>query len=309
MSPGDPHSLDSLYAQAAEATRAGSRGFFFATRHFPMDLARSAHAVYWFCHYTVELGRRAPTPQQRGADLDQWASLVDAGLRGRLARHPVLDVFLDTVDQRGIPHGYPAELIEGVRMDLDYTRYASFSQLRGRCRRIGGMVSLMLTHVIGFRGPALDYMADLGIAIELTTLLRDTAAHLERGVIYLPTEEMEAAGYSEDDLRRHIRDNVEGNPTGSVTNDAFRRLMQVQTERIGEYYQKAEAALPLLDPRGRFAVKVAYDLYRQTLRHIESSDFDIFRRGAEVPAVERAWIAARSMAGPITRRLWKAMSA
>jgi phytoene synthase len=306
MSPGDPHSLDSLYAQAAEATRAGSRGFFFATRHFPIDLARSAHAVYWFCHYTIELGRRASTPEQRRSDLghpdlDRWASLVDAGLRGRLARHPVLDVFLDTVDQRAIPHGYPAELIEGVRMDLDYTRYASFSQLRGRCQRIGGMVSLMLTHVIGFRGPALDYMADLGVAIELTTLLRDTAAHLERGVIYLPTEEIDAAGYSEDALRRQARDNV--------SNDAFRRLMQVQTERIAGYYQKAEGALPLLDPRGRFAVKVAYDLYRQTLRHIESSDFDIFRRGAEVPAVERAWITARSMAGPITRRLWKAMSA
>ena len=305
MSPGDPHSLDSLYAQAAEATRAGSRGFFFATRHFPMDLARSAHAVYWFCHYTIELGRRAATPDQRRLELNQWASLVDAGPRGRLARHPVLDVFLDTVDQRAIPHVYPAELIEGVRMDLDYTRYTSFSQLRGRCQRIGGMVSLMLTHVIGFRGPALDYMADLGVAIELTTLLRDTAAHLERGVIYLPTEEMEAAGYSEADLRQHVLENAKG----KAANPGFRSLMQVQTERIGGYYQKAEAALPLLDPRGRFAVKVAYDLYRQTLRHIETSDFDIFRRGAEVPAVERAWITARSMAGPITRRLWKAMGA
>jgi 15-cis-phytoene synthase len=238
-------------------------------------------------------------------ELNQWASLVDAGLRGRLARHPVLDVFLDTVDQRAIPHVYPAELIEGVRMDLDYTRYTSFSQLRGRCQRIGGMVSLMLTHVIGFRGPALDYMADLGVAIELTTLLRDTAAHLERGVIYLPTEEMEAAGYSEADLRQHVLENAKG----KAANPGFRSLMQVQTERIGGYYQKAEAALPLLDPRGRFAVKVAYDLYRQTLRHIETSDFDIFRRGAEVPAVERAWITARSMAGPITRRLWKAMGA
>src|SRR5580704_8621369 len=122
MSPGDPHSLDSLYAQAAEATRAGSRGFFFATRHFPIDLARSAHAVYWFCHYTIELGRRASASEPRGADLrhgdlDQWASLVDAGLRGRLARHPVLDVFLDTLDQRSIPQQYPIELIEGARMD------------------------------------------------------------------------------------------------------------------------------------------------------------------------------------------------
>jgi phytoene synthase len=295
MSPGELNpqrsSIDSLYAQAAEATRTGSRGFYFATRHFPIDLARSAHAVYWFCHHTLELGRRQPE------ELDHWASMVDAGLRGRLARHPVLDVFLDTVDQRAIPHDCPAGLIEGVRLDLDHTRYTSFSQLQGRCRRIGGMVSLMLTHVIGFRGPALDYMADLGVAIELTTLLRDTAAHLARGVIYLPLEEMEAAGYSEADLAQHTR------------NDAYREVMRAQTQRIAEYYQRAEGALPLLDQRGRFAVKVAFDLYRQTARHIESSDFDIFRRGAEVPAVERAWITARSMAGPITRRLWKAMGA
>ncbi len=288
---GDPRSLDALYAQAAEATRVGSHGFYFATRHFPIDLARSAHAVYWFCNYTLELGRKQP------AELDNWASMVDAGLRGRLARHPVLDVFLDTVDQRAIPHDCPAGLIEGVRIDLDHTRYTSFSQLSGRCRRIGGMVSLMLTHVIGFRGPALDYMADLGVAIELTTLLRDTARHLSRGVIYLPVEEMEAAGYSESDLTQHL------------CNDAFREVMRVQTRRIAEYFQRAEMALPLLDARGRFAIKVAFDLYRQTARHIESSNFDIFRRGAEVPAVERAWITARSMAGPITRRLWRAMSA
>jgi len=293
----EENSLDHLYAQAADATRVGSRGFFFATRHFPIDLARAAHAVYWFSHYTIELGRQAATPEQARADLDHWASMVDAGLRGRLARHPVLDVLLDTIDHRGIPHEYPAGLIEGVRMDLDYARYGSFSQLRGRSRRIGGMVSLMMAHVIGFRGPALDYMADLGVAIELTTLLRDTSMHLGRGVVYLPLEDLDAAGYSEADLRRQVH------------NDAFRHVMRLQTERIAGYYQNAEAALPLLDPRGRFAVKVAFDLYRQTLRHIESSDFDIFRRGANVPSVERAWITARSMAGPITRRLWRAMSA
>src|SRR5580698_6604931 len=130
MSPGDPHSLDALYAQAAEATRTGSRGFFFATRHFPMDLARSAHAVYWFCNYTLELGRRVAPAEQARADLNHWASLVASGLRGRLARHPVLDVFLDTVDQRAIPHALPLDLIEGARMDVDHARYQSFSQLR-----------------------------------------------------------------------------------------------------------------------------------------------------------------------------------
>jgi phytoene synthase len=296
-SPSGASSLDALYAQAAQATRAGSRSFFFVTQHFPLDLARSAHAVYWFCNYTRELGRQAGTPEQGRADLDQWASLVNAGLRGRLARHPVLDVFLDTLDQRTIPHDYPLELIEGARMDLEATRYSSFSQLRGLCYRLGSAISLMLTHVIGFRGPALKDMADLGLAIELTSLLRDTGENLARGRIYLPLEEMQSFGYSEAELELKTR------------NDAFRRLMRFQTERIHTYYQNAEPGLALLDSRGRFAAKVALDLYRQTLRHIENSDFDVFRRRTGVPAVERAWITARSMAGPITRRLWRVMSA
>jgi len=286
---GEIYSLDALYAQAAEATRSGSRGFFFATQHFPIDLARAAHAVYWFCHYTRGLKSQE--------ELDQWASLVSSGLRGRLARHPVLDVFLDTVDHRAIPHDLPMELIEGARMDLDHLRYESFSQLRARSFRIGGVVSLMMMHVVGFREPAGDSMGELGIAIELTSLLRDTGAHLERGRIYLPLEEVQAAGYSVEEMEKHVR------------NDAFRALMKVQTSRIHTYYQNAEAGIALLDPRGRFAVKVAFDLYRKTLRRIEASDFDVFRQRAGVPAMEAAWITARSMAGPITRRLWKVMSA
>jgi 15-cis-phytoene synthase len=294
---GDPNSLESLYAQAAEAARSGSRGYYFATRYFPLDLARASHAVYWFCHYTRELAGQSGTREQRHLDLDGWASTVTAGLRGRLARHPVLDVFLDTVYHFSIPPDYPLELIEGVRTDFDQAAYASFSQLGHRSRRIGGMMSLMLAHVIGFREPALDYMADLGIAIELTSVLRDTGEHLARGRVYLPAEEMESSGYSYDELMRHVR------------NDPFRKLMRLQSERIHGYFQKAEPGIALLDARGRFAVKVAYDLYRQTLRRIENSDFDVFRRRPDVFPVERAWITARSMAGPITRRLWKVMSA
>src|SRR6202046_2774213 len=200
--PGPMTSLDELYSQAAAATRSGSRGFYFATRYFALDLARAAHGVYWFCHYTLELGRQAETPEQARAELDRWASLVDSGLRGRLARHPVLDVFLDTVDHRAIPHALPLDLIEGARMDVDHARYQSFSQLRARSPRAGGVVSVMLAHVTGFRDPALDYMADLGLAIELTTLLRDTGRHLAAGRVYFPTGEMAACGYTEADLSR-----------------------------------------------------------------------------------------------------------
>jgi phytoene synthase len=294
---GGVNSLDVLYTQAAEAARNGSHGFSFATRFFPMDLRRAAHAVYWFCYYTRRLASQAETPEQGRADLDQWGSMVAAGLRGELARHPVLDVFLHTVDNRAIPHDLPLEMIEGVRMDIDQMRYASFSQLRSHCHRVTGTVALMMSHVVGFRDPAPDYMADLGLAIELTAILRDVGEQLARGRIYLPLEEMETFGYSEADAEGHLR------------NDAFRSLMQFQAARARGYYQKAEPGLQLLDQRGRFAMKTAFDIYRKTLRHIEASDFDVFHRRPAVPAVERAWITARSMAGPITRSLWRVMSA
>src|SRR5580700_7825065 len=238
---GGANSLDVLYAQAAEAARTGSKGFSFATRFFPADLRRAAHAVYWFCYYTRRLASQAETPEQARADLDRWAWMVAAGLRGELARHPVLDVFLDTVDHRAIPHELPLEMIEGVRMDVDQMRYSSFSQLRSHCHRVTGTVALMMTHVVGFRGPALDYMADLGLAIELTAILRDVGEQLARRRIYLPLEEMAAFGYTEADAKAHVR------------SGAFRELMRFQAERARSYYQKAEPGLPLLDQRGRFA--------------------------------------------------------
>jgi phytoene synthase len=246
---------------------------------------------------TRRLASQAETPEQAHADLDLWAHMVAGGLRGELARHPVLDVFLDTVDHRAIPHDLPLEMIEGVATGIDRMNYASFSQLRTHCHRVTGTVALMMTHVVGFRGPALEYMADLGLAIELTAILRDVGEQLAQGRVHLPLEEMESFGYSVADLEAHTR------------NDQFRRLMQFQADRARSYYQKAEPGLKLLDQRGRFAMKAAFEIYRKTLRHIEASDFDVFHRRPAMPAVERAWITARSMAGPITRSLWRVMSA
>lgn len=290
-------SLDALYAQAADAARLGSRSLFFASRFVPPETARSAHAVYWFCCYTRDLARQASSLDQGYSNLDEWAQMIRSGLAGKLVRHPVLEAFFDTAQRRSIPIECAMELIEGARLDLSQTSYENFSQLSGHARRTGGMVSVMMTHVLGYRGPATEYMLDLGMAVELTTQLRDLGHHLDQGRLFLPLEEMRAFEYTEDDLRARRR------------NTAFENLMRYQTQRLQEDYDKALPGLALLNPRGRFAARVAYDLYHQTLRHIESSGFDVFRRRAAVPPIERYWITARSMAVPITRRLWKGVGA
>ena len=299
-----PNTLEGLYAQAAEATRSGSRTFFFATRFFPPEVARAAHAAYWFAGYTRSLARQqgsdagqAVTLEQGRLDLDLWAAQVNKGLRGQLVRNPVLEVFLDATDQHKIPHRFATDLIEGARMDLDRTRYQSFAELREYCYRTSGTMSVLMAHLIGYRGPALEYMADLGLAMELTSILRTVGDALARGRIYLPLEEIESFGYSEADLLLHTR------------NSAFRTLMGFQAERARSYYRRVAPGLDLLDRRGRFAVQVAYDLSVSTLSRIEASDFDVFQRRPNLPVVERYWITARSLAVPMTKRLWRSMSA
>jgi phytoene synthase len=292
-----PTTLDGLYAQAAEATRSGSRTFSFATRFFPPELARAAHAAYWFAGYTRSLGRQAERPEQGRLDLDRWEDQVQRGLRGQLVHNPVLEVFLDATDRHKIPHRFATDLIEGARMDLERTRYQNFSQLQEYCYRTSGTMSVLMAHLIGYRGPALEYMADLGLAMELTSILRTLGDSLAHGRIYLPLEEIEAFGYSEDELCRRTR------------NSAFRTLMGFQAERAQSYYRRVAPGLDLLDRRGRFAVQVAYDLSVSTLNRIQTSDFDVFRRRPNVPVVERYWITARSLAVPMTKRLWRSMSA
>jgi phytoene synthase len=292
-----PNTLDGLYAQAAEATRSGSRTFFFATRFFPAELARAAHASYWFSGYTRSLGRQAATPEQGRIDLGHWAAQVEKGLRGQIVHHPVLEVFLDAVDRHHIPHQLAGDLIEGARLDLDHARYRSFSELREYCHRSSGTMSVLMAHLIGYRGPALEYMSDLGLAMELTSILRTVGNALARGRIYLPLEEIQAFGYSEAELLRRTR------------NSSFRTLMGFQAERARSYYRRVAPGLDLLDQRGRFAVRVAYDLSLSTLSRIEASDFDVFQRRPNLPVVERYWITARSLAVPMTKRLWRSMSA
>lgn len=278
-----------LYAQAAEATAIGSKSFYFATRFFPSELARAAHAVYWFCRTTDDLVDETPSVDQGRRDLEEWTVALRDALDGRRVDSPVLRLFAHTVAEHSIPDEYPFELIEGMRMDLNGIRYDNFADLRLFCYRVASVVGLMMSYVIGFEGPALGHAIDLGIAMQLTNILRDIGEDLDRGRIYLPREEMARFGYTEADLRARQR------------NDAFLALMQFQIERARQYYALAEPGISMLSPKGRFAVKVASDVYREILAEIDHSGCDVFDRRAVVPPLRKYWLTARSMALPIAR--------
>lgn len=285
-----PAGLSALYHDAAEATARGSKSFYFATRFFPPELARAAHAVYWFCRTTDDLVDEAPDPSTAKSGLKAWESELRRALAGSSVQHPVVSLFAQTASEFRIPRELPLELIEGVRMDLTIARYERFDDLRVFCYRVASVVGLMMMHVIGYRGEPSIYAIDLGIAMQLTNILRDVGEDLRRGRIYLPLEELRDFGYSEEEMGRAVR------------NDAFRRLMAFQCGRARAYYRSSAPGIPMLSRHGRFSVEVASGVYSEILGRIEASGYDVFERRAVVPAARKYWITMRHTVNHLVSR-------
>jgi phytoene synthase len=147
----------------------------------------------------------------------------------------------------------------------------------------------MMMHVIGSKPGAAPFAIDLGIAMQLTNILRDVGADLRMGRIYLPSDELARFDYSESELRAGVR------------NAQFHSLMQFQCARARNYYRAAAPGIPMLDQRGRFAVRIAADVYEGILGRIESGGYDVFERRAFVPKARKYWITARALALPALR--------
>jgi phytoene synthase len=275
--------LEQLHVEAAGAIAHGSKSFAFATRFFPPELARAAHAVYWFCRTTDDIVDEAPSVDKASFDLDAWEGDLRLALTGRPVADATLRLFASVVEAFQIPHEYPLELIAGCRMDLTQARYATFTDLRLFCYRVASTVGLMMTHVIGFQGRPHDHAIDLGIAMQLTNILRDVGEDYRRGRVYLPQDELARFGYTERDLAAATR------------SENWRRLMQFNADRARRYYGSGLRGLPSLHVRGRFAVEIAARVYSQILSRIEMADYDVFHRRAFVPASQKCWITARTL--------------
>lgn len=250
--------------------------------------------MYWFCRTTDDLVDECANVDEGRRNLEAWAIATRCALDERRSSNRILEVFADAVERHGIPHEYPFELIEGMRMDLNCTRYETFDDLRVFCYRVASVVGLMMSHVIGFEGSAdpetgLHHAIDLGIGMQLTNILRDLGEDWHRGRVYLPAQEMAQFGYTAEMLGKGER------------NRSFEALMEFQIARARRYYTAAQPGIPMLNRDGRFAVQVASDVYQQILRRIEGAGHDVFSKRAVVPPLEKYWITARRMAVPMMR--------
>ena len=186
------------------------------------------------------------------------------------------------VGEFGLPRDAFERLIDGVEMDLDHSRYPTFAALEEYCRHVASTVGLICVEIFGYRDPrARDYAVNLGIALQLTNIIRDVAVDLTRGRVYLPLEDLARFDCSEADLAT------------SAPSPAVRWLLEFECRRAHEFYDRAAESLPASDARSLVAAEIMGGIYYGILRRIERADYDVFKKRIRVPRPQRALIAAR----------------
>ena len=185
-----------------------------------------------------------------------------------------------------LPRDAFEDVIDGVAMDLDTSRYETFEDLIGYCRRVASAVGMICIRVFGCRSDrAREYALNLGIALQLTNILRDVKDDLARGRIYLPLKDLEACGCAVEELA-----------AGRVT-EPVRRLIELECGRAREFYARAAGALPAEEGRRLVAAEIMRDVYFETLKRIEQNDYDVFATRVRVRRPKQALIALRQWLG------------
>jgi phytoene synthase len=283
--------LGAAYEACRRETERWAKTFYLGTLLMPPAKRRAIWAIYVWCRRTDEL-MDSPEAQALPGHvlarrLDAWEERTRDVFSGKV-RNGLDLVMADTIARHDQPLEPYLDMIEGQRMDLVQHRYATFEQLELYCYRVAGTVGLMTRNVMGLdpaytsapwsRCPEThpdtrEAAVALGIANQLTNILRDVGEDRERGRIYLPQEDLERFGYSESDLLAGVMD------------DRWRSLMAFQLARAREWFSRSEAGVRLLAADARWPVWASLRLYRGILNVIERLDYDVFNHRAFVPRI------------------------
>jgi phytoene synthase len=278
-------SLAEAFEACRRETAEWAKTFYLGTLLMPPAKRRAIWAIYVWCRRTDELMDSAEAQQRPDAELaerlDRWEARTRDLFNGQV-RDGLDLVMRDTLERFPQPIQPYLDMIEGMRMDLALHRYGSFSELELYCYRVAGTVGLMTQEVMGVdpayttapwseRPDTSEAAVALGIANQLTNILRDVGEDRGRGRIYLPLDEMEHFGYSEQDL------------LAGVLNDNWRALMRFQLQRARDWFARSEAGVRWLAPDARWPVWASLRLYRGILQVIEQHDYDVFTKRAYVP--------------------------
>ncbi len=259
--------LSQAYQYSQKVTRENSKTFFFASALLPKAKRRAVRALYAFCRIADDLVDQKDKDPREMMDLWENPSPPDDPQENDW----VALAWADTRKNYQIPWRYSQQLIQGVSQDISKNRYQHFDELTQYCYGVASTVGLMSMHIIGFRDQsAYPYAIRLGVALQLTNILRDIGEDWQSGRVYLPEAELKDFDLSYEDLAQ-----------GLVT-DQWRAFMRYQIARNRRLYAEAKPGIALLNRDGRFAIAAAADLYEAILSEIEINDYNVFTHRASV---------------------------
>jgi 15-cis-phytoene synthase len=277
--------MTSTEAQAycTDLTKRSGSNFYYSFLFLPKPRRDAMYTVYAFCKAVDSAVDEPPPGSDPKEELRRWKEELEEAYNGS-PTWPIMISLAHHVKQLSIPKAYFDELIKGVEMDLATTRYATFEELSLYCYRVASVVGLICLHVFGPTSPhAQDYAVDLGMAFQLTNILRDLGTDAEQDRIYLPQEDLARFEYSETELlQRH-------------DNRQLRELIHFEVNRAREFYGKAQAALSCLPKSDRRALSVAEIMravYSRILERIDRPDHAIFGPRVRLSTSHRLALAA-----------------
>ena len=261
-------SLRKAYKQTEKITAQHSKSFYFASGLLPEEKRSAVRALYAFCR-TVDDIVDEPSDAERDSQLDYWRTMVE---NASFADNDlVAAAWADTLTRYHIPHHYALQLVDGVARDLSQTRYQTFDELATYCYGVASTVGLMSMYIVGFKtNEAVPYAIKLGVALQMTNILRDVGEDYKNGRLYLPREELVFYGIQEADITE-----------GRIT-DNWRQFMRFQIERTRQLYDESWAGVKMLEREGQLAVGAASVFYQGILDEIERNDYDVFTHSASL---------------------------
>lgn len=276
--------LEASHAYCRSQAQRHARSFYFASFALPAEKKRAAFAVYAFCRYVDDLVDRSASKTDAAAALKRVESNLDRMMSGVCRDLPFAPAFAWTVSRFGVGRQPCFELLQGVEMDLGPMRIADWPQLRHYCYHVASVVGLLMARIFELRDEhGLEHAVNLGIAMQLTNILRDVDEDFQMGRIYLPANEMMAAGVTEDDL------------TARRATPQFKSLVRTQIARAREFYRRAEAGIPMLaDDGSQTTVWLMRHIYAGILEEIERYDCDVFVRRVKTSFLRKLVLAVRA---------------
>ena len=266
---------------ADKVAQSGS-SFHYSFRLLEAPRRAAITALYAFCREVDDVVDEVSDPNLARVKLAWWRTEIDA-IYGGTPHHPVALALVPVVRSYRLRQSHLQTVVDGMQMDLEKMRYLDFGELETYCDRVAGVVGLMSAEIFGYEDPATrDYARDLGIAFQLTNIIRDVGEDARRGRIYLPQDDLTRYGVAASDvLRAHA-------------SERFAELMAFEADRAGAWYDRAFAKLPARDRRAQRAGLAMAAIYRTLLKEIARDGYRVLDRRIALTPVRKLWIATRA---------------